>query len=433
MILEIHLSVMERKIGTGEEDMTMTVMQLTYDAKRHVLSVTAEEALRLVEAAKAGEALVYECEDGRLSLEGGVLTVSGFATVPMIFAVMEREYYGRMRENPQSDEAESLKALVREVVVEEGARYLMCSFIAFKALRCVRLPDSVEIMENTFAFCDALEPYTLPASLKRIYGLVFAKSTREVTLPDGLEYMGGDSFAPAYVRYYPFENLAIRSVTLPKGLTELEPVFRRCGTLERVVFPEGLERICSEAFSRCESLNNVVLPDSLTEIGDYAFSNCTSLDTVTLPKGDCWISETAFHGCPFDKTMQVIRMAQREPIPYAENMGEIPDLAEMARVLGGKPLAEQFAHFALSSSASVSSYAYGQEEGTSAFTRAEPFPSSDVSELIVRDGILVGAVVEGCQVIVGNTVCTYSASEDDGAGSRSREDYCTLLFSVEGR
>ena len=32
----------------------MTVMQLTYNDKRHVLSVTAEEAARLVEAAKAG-------------------------------------------------------------------------------------------------------------------------------------------------------------------------------------------------------------------------------------------------------------------------------------------------------------------------------------------------------------------------------------------
>ena len=227
--------------------------------------------------------------------------------------------------------------------------------------------------------------------------------------------------------------MKIRSVALPKGLTELEPVFRRCGTLEQVIFPEGLERICSEAFSRCEALNNVVLPDSLTGIGDYAFSNCTSLDTVTLPKGDCWISETAFHGCPFDKTMQIIRMAQREPILYTEDMGEIPGLAEMERVLAGKPLAEQFAHFALSSSASISSYAYGREEGTSAFSHADPFPSADVSELILRDGILVGAVVDGCQVIAGHTVCTYSASEDDGAGSRSREDYCTLLFSAEAR
>ena len=411
----------------------MTVMQLTYDTQRHVLSVTAEEAARLVAAAEAGEALVYESEDGCLSLEDGVLTVSGFATVPMIFAVMEREYYGRVRENPQSEAAMPLKSLVKEVMVEDGARCLNCSFIEFKALRRVRLPDSVEIMENTFAFCDALEPYTLPASLKRIYGLVFAKSTREVVLPDGLEYMGGESFAPAYVRYYPFENLKIRSVVLPKSLTELEPVLRRCGTLEQVVFPDGLERIGSEAFSRCESLNNVVLPDSLTEIGDYAFSNCTSLDTVTLPKGDCWISETAFHGCPFDKTMQVIRMAQKEPIVYTADMGEISDFAEMERVLAGKSLEEQFAHFALSSSASISSYAYGQEEGTSAFAHAKPFPSSDVSELIVRDGILVGAMVDGCRVIVGRTVCTYSASEDDGAGSRSREDYCTLLFSAEAR
>ena len=96
-------------------------------------------------------------------------------------------------------------------------------------------------------------------------------------------------------------------------------------------------------------------------------------------------------------------------------------------------MAEQFAHFALSASASISSYAYGREEGPTAFSHAQPFPSSDVSELILRDGILVGAVVDGCQVIVGHTVCTYSASEDDGAGSRSREDYCTLLFSAEAR
>ena len=67
--------------------------------------------------------------------------------------------------------------------------------------------------------------------------------------------------------------------------------------LERVVFLDGVTRICDGAFDACGNLVDVSIPDSLQEIGQEAFSACSNLVAVTIPGSVTNIGDWAFAAC----------------------------------------------------------------------------------------------------------------------------------------
>lgn len=94
-------------------------------------------------------------------------------------------------------------------------------------------------------------------------------------------------------------------------------VFIDCNKLEKVILPEGLTTIGSNAFSSCRSLTSVVIPktvktiganafsytglkelviNGVITIGEDAFNDCSSLYKVTMT-GVTTISKGAFYGC----------------------------------------------------------------------------------------------------------------------------------------
>lgn len=70
------------------------------------------------------------------------------------------------------------------------------------------------------------------------------------------------------------------------------------GQETRVVIPDGVTKIQSQAFYGCDSLTSVVIPDSVKEIGAYAFFGCNSLTSVEVPESMRVIGEFAFSGAP---------------------------------------------------------------------------------------------------------------------------------------
>ena len=65
----------------------------------------------------------------------------------------------------------------------------------------------------------------------------------------------------------------------------------------RLVLPENLKTIESEAFANNAVLEEVVIPDGCESIGSRAFSNCAALRLVSIPDSVTSIADNAFMGC----------------------------------------------------------------------------------------------------------------------------------------
>ena len=224
----------------------------------------------------------------------------------------------------------------------------------------------------------------------------------------------------------------IHSIVLPASMQVIpNHAFYRCTQLSQVTLSEGVEEISKEAFGSCDALESITLPASLKEIDSYAFCDSKKLTNVVFA-GDPVIYGNAFLRCPCEGDILLRSFNQTDTIPYTADMGTPVHMAQMLEDLTGKTLLEQAAHFFVSCDANITSYAYGKEENGSCQQIGEPLAKcKQVEKLILQDGVIVGVVIDDVNVTEGETVCTYSASEDDGSGSRSREDYATLIFRAE--
>ena len=89
--------------------------------------------------------------------------------------------------------------------------------------------------------------------------------------------------------------------------------FENNKTLFRIILPEQLKVIDTEAFFGCSNLvGSLDIPEGVTHIMDGAFSGCTSLTgTLTLPStleyigGSTLPSSGAFYGCNFNSELQI--------------------------------------------------------------------------------------------------------------------------------
>ena len=409
----------------------MITMNLTYDKSHNYFGyylITEEEVQRLVAAANEGEVLVFEDERICARLEEGTLYLSGNIVSPF-FATHIKDYYGQERVDYANDMTRPVKALVKHAVIADGVKNVFDFFVDYPNLTKVTLPDSVERLSCAFAKCPKLKAYPLPASLVSLCGEYCGIISDEVVLPENLEEIERDSYPAYYHDSYPFAHSNVRSVIFPKNMKVIpSSSFKSCKYLENLVIPEGVEEIDSSAFSNCPSLKSVTLPSTIKEIGSYAFSQCKSLEKINLPSG-CYVSETAFLGCPCERNIQRMRMVSESHTEYTEDMGEIGDYEAIKAALCGKSLWEQFDYFTLSDHSDTVTYSYGDKDSESASSNESSlFPTSDVEELILKDGIIVGVSVKSCVILAGQTVCTYSATEEDGTGSRSVDEYFTLRF-----
>lgn len=109
--------------------------------------------------------------------------------------------------------------------------------------------------------------------------------------PEELERLGSYGFR---------NNVFIRRVELPRGITEVLPsFFFGCARLLEVWIPDSVEKIGINAFYGCSSLKKIHLGKNskLKEIGDYAFALNTRLESITLPNPVKTIGVGVLRGC----------------------------------------------------------------------------------------------------------------------------------------
>ena len=102
-----------------------------------------------------------------------------------------------------------------------------------------------------------------------------AKSLEEVTLPEGLTYLGNYAF---------FGAAKLKSITLPSTLTTIGiGAFDGCAGLTDITIPSNVKTIKEGAFG-ATGLINVTLSDNLETLGQGVFKGCPQLTSIHIPK-----------------------------------------------------------------------------------------------------------------------------------------------------
>ena len=102
-----------------------------------------------------------------------------------------------------------------------------------------------------------------------------AESLEEVTLPEGLTYLGNYAF---------FGAAKLKSITLPGTLTTIGiGAFDGCAGLTDITIPSNVKTIKEGAFG-ATGLTSVTLSDNLETLGQGVFRGCPQLTSIHIPK-----------------------------------------------------------------------------------------------------------------------------------------------------
>ncbi len=186
------------------------------------------------------------------------------------------------------------------------------AFMKHSYLKRIILPDTVTVIgESAFAECISLEKMDLPEGLQVIGGFAFADcdALTSITLPANAAIEGGNPFvecdlltdiqvslenptlevvdgvlfdkAEKRLICYPFARRE-DSYAVPEGVLAIgQSAF--CGSsLKRIVLPDGLTELDSDAFIACNGLTAIALPDSAAVSSLNPFTACGNLTDVLL-------------------------------------------------------------------------------------------------------------------------------------------------------
>ena len=109
-----------------------------------------------------------------------------------------------------------------------------------------------------------------------------------VTMPDGLEEIGGFSFALC---------TKLEVANIPEGVKSIGAnAFFADFALTEIELPESLQTIDINAFN-ATGLKEIVIPKNVTSIGEFAFADCTTLEQIQFSGKDTVVASNAFKGC----------------------------------------------------------------------------------------------------------------------------------------
>lgn len=240
------------------------------------------------------------------------------------------------------------KTKITQAILPDGLEYIGASaFENCEKLEKVYIPSSVSaIGAAAFSNCISLKNITLPEKLEKLeYMLFFNTGLTEITIPENVSIVERDVFLrcdslesvyihldqhdifkdynvsipyTAKIKYLDKNVICVDGVffssdmktlikrvsgsdnniyTVPSTVeTIADGAFSGCGSLEKIVLPDGLKKIGVEAFGR-SGLISITIPDSVESIGDHAFSECDELEEIIFPEKISFLGEGVLEGC----------------------------------------------------------------------------------------------------------------------------------------
>ena len=115
------------------------------------------------------------------------------------------------------------------------------------------------------------------------------QALKRVVLPESLQKIGSEAF---------YRCTSLSEFTIPQGVTSIgASAFNGCSALRSIEVPNGVTVLADNTFGGCSSLENITLPNGLTKLGSATFRGCASLTDITLPSSLTTIEPSAFSGC----------------------------------------------------------------------------------------------------------------------------------------
>lgn len=184
--------------------------------------------------------------------------------------------------------------------VKEGCKVIRSNaFLYHRELLNVTLPDGLLYIGNcAFSGCNTLSSITLPACLTYIGdGAFFGCKLSEIILPNSLNHIGCDAFKSTQISivisnspFFSFTNGCLIDL-------QEKALIAFLSDKESVDVPVGITHIGNSVFDDCRNLTSVTLPTGITHIGDCAFSCCVNLSNINLPDSITHIGNSAFSSC----------------------------------------------------------------------------------------------------------------------------------------
>ena len=103
-----------------------------------------------------------------------------------------------------------------------------------------------------------------------------------------------------HIQQFAFERPShiLKKIVIPDGVLSIgSQAFQNCTHLTEIVIPDSVRRIAGMAFADCSSLTDIWLPDHLMDISQGLFTRCSNLKRIVIPEGVRTIGEDAFISC----------------------------------------------------------------------------------------------------------------------------------------
>lgn len=167
----------------------------------------------------------------------------------------------------------------------------------------ISIPGSViSIPSNSFLGCDDLKEVVLENGVKEIQEKAFYehKALSKVVFCDSLQTIGAYAFYYCTnisavelndnlksIQWGAFGYTNISSITIPKGVIELESAFPDC-PLQEVYFADGLQAIGDGWFAGYSTIRAIHIPSSVTYVGSNAFYRAYGLNYIYIEDIASW-------------------------------------------------------------------------------------------------------------------------------------------------
>lgn len=173
----------------------------------------------------------------------------------------------------------------------------------------ITLPDGLEtIGGSAFFFASGIKTLHIPDSVKTIGAMAFNYvSNAALNIPASIEFIGDSAFSGSgvvggdfpeslnYIGEKAFLNCTgLTTISLPTSVENYGAnIFYGCSNVTYVELPQNMEKIPNGLLWSCTSLKRIYIPSSVREIGNAAFYS-SGIEKLNLPDGLQKIEPWAF-------------------------------------------------------------------------------------------------------------------------------------------